>query len=318
METYIGVVLGGTKLLVGEIDGAGNILNMKRYVSSFFNQDSATEMIRSSLDDYNATVEHKGRPVAMGIGLIGRVDNIKGIWQQIDPERTQPVAVAKIMSEAYGLPCFIDNDVKGSTRAVLKWGMGQTSQNLIYIHIGTGIAATIVADGRIIRGSHFNAGEAGHLRVGVQVGVKCPCGRIDCVEAIASSVGLDRCARYLRGYYDTRLGIPSDKERVSPEEVFRLSRDGDPLCAKLVANASEALANLIMNLVRVSDPDTVILGGDMVADGFLLEKIHERLMPVTMRFVTNGVAVTKLNPKLISLLGAGAVAIDGMEQKGYE
>ena len=108
--------------------------------------------------------------------------------------------------------------------------------------------------------------------------------------------------------------IPGDDECVSVEEVFRLSREGDPLCVKLVENAVTALADLIMNLVRVSDPDIVVLGGEMVADGFLLEKIQQQLHDVTMRFLTKGVVITKLNPRFICLLGAGALAIDGMEE----
>jgi len=135
------------------------------------------------------------------------------------------------------------------------------------------------------------------------------------VETIASSVGLDRQARFLHRYYDTRLEIPRQGERISVGEVFRLCQQGDPLCRKLVDNAAEAMANLIMDLVRVSDPDTVILAGEVVADGFLLERIREKLQAVTIRFVTGGVVLTQLDPRLISLLGAGAVAMDGMEQR---
>ena len=78
----------------------------------------------------------------------------------------------------------------------------------------------------------------------------------------------------------------------------------------VVENAAEALANLIMNLVRVIDPDTVVLGGGIVADGYMHEKILEKLHPTTMRFVSNGVVITKLNPGFIGLLGAGAVAMN--------
>ena len=53
----------------------------------------------------------------------------------------------------------------------------------------------------------------------------------------------------------------------------------------------------------------------MVADGFLLERIREKLQAVTIRFVTGGVVLTQLDPRLISLLGAGAVAMDGMGQR---
>ncbi len=314
MDTYIGVALNGASMTVGEMDANGNILRLKHYQAGCFSQEAVLELILSSLEDYRLHEGYVGTPCAIGVGLIGRVDGERGIWHQIDPARTQAIDVMHRVEAAEGLPCFIDNDVKASARAVQRWGFGQTSQNLIYLYVGTGIAASIIVEGRQIRGSHFNAGEVGHMRVGVSVGAKCLCGRTDCVEAIASGIGIDSCARLLRSQYATRLHIPSDDERVSVEEVFRLSREGDPLCVVLVENAVAALADLIMNLVRVSDPEIVVLGGEMVADGFLLEKIQRRLHDVTMRFVTNGVVITKLNPRFISLLGAGALAIDGMEE----
>ena len=275
METYLGLDLGGTKLLIGEIDSRGNILRYKKYDSGYFNQQAALDIIKLSLDDYIKTVGwYDKKPLAMGVGLIGRVDPNQGIWLQIDPSRTQPIALAKELADIYGIPCHIDNDVKSATRAERVWGFGQISKNFIYLNIGTGIAIGTVVNGRQIRGSHFNAGEVGHVRVGVNVGIKCTCGRMDCVEAIASGIGFDRCARLLHGQYETDLHIPTDKgERIPVSEIFALSRKSDPLCMKLVENASEALANLIMNLVRVTDPETIVLGGGVVADGYIHAKI---------------------------------------------
>lgn len=312
MKTYLGVDLGGTKILIGETDSHGNILKYKNYKSAFFNQQSALEIIKTSLDDYISTVGWTDvKPEAMGVGLIGRVDPGQGIWLQIDPKRTQPIPLAKELSALYDIPCRIDNDVKAATRAERHFGFGQTSNNFIYINVGTGIAAGFVVNGRQIRGSHFNAGEVGHTQVGVNVGIRCGCGRTDCVEQIASIIGFDLCARLLKDSYDTRLSIPDNNgERVSIREVFTLSRKGDPLCEALVDNAAMALANLIMNLVRVSDPDTVVLGGGLIADGYLHTKVLEKLNPTTMRFVKNGIVITKLNPSFIGLLGAGAVAMD--------
>ena len=312
METYLGLDLGGTKLLIGEMDSRGNILKYKKYDSGYFNQEAALQIIKASLDDYIKTVGwYDKKPVAMGVGLIGRVDSNDGIWLQIDPSRTHPIALAKELTEAYGIPCYIDNDVKSATRAECIWGFGQISKNFVYLNVGTGIAVGTVIDGKQVRGSHFNAGEVGHLRVGVHVGVKCACGRMDCVEAIAAGIGFDNCARLLRDRYETNLHIPAEKgERVLVSEVYALSQKGDPLCVALVDIAAEALANLIMNLVRMTDPDTVVLGGGIVADGYMHEKILEKLQPITMRFVTNGVVITKLNPGFIGLLGAGAVAMN--------
>lgn len=312
METYLGLDLGGTKLLIGEVDTHGNILKYKKYASGFFNQQAALEIIKVSLDDYIKTVGWASdKPVAMGVGLIGRVDPGAGIWHQIDPHRTQPIALAKELSEIYGIPCRIDNDVKSATRAERVWGVGQFSKNFVYINVGTGIAVGTVVNGRQIRGSHFNAGEAGHTRVGINLGVKCVCGRYDCVESISSGAGIDRCARLLCKDYKTSLEIPSEmKGRVSVQDVIRLCQSGDPLCKVLTDNAADGIANLIMNMVRITDPDTVVLGGGIVAEEYMFENILKRLHPSTMRFVTNGVVLTKLNPEFIGLLGACAVAMN--------
>jgi len=312
METYVGLSLEGTKLLIGELDSKGNILKYKRYDLGYFNQQSALEIIKLSLDDYIETVGWvNSKPIAMGVGLIGRVDPRLGIWLQIDPKRTSPIPLALKLSELYDIPCNIDNDVKSATRAERQFGFGEISRNFIYIHVDSGIAAGIVVNGRQIRGSHFNAGEVGHTQVGVSIGVRCACGRMDCVEQIASGIGLDHSARLLSEKYETKLRIPAPMdERVDVKDIFALSRKGDPLCVQLVENATQALANLIMNLVRVSDPDTIVLGGGIVSDGYIHTKVLEKLNPTTVRFVTNGVVITKLNPDFIGLMGAGAVAMN--------
>jgi predicted NBD/HSP70 family sugar kinase len=312
METYLGVDVGGTKILIGELDKSGNILRYKKYDSGFFNQQSALETIKTSLNDYIQSVGWvKDKPIAMGVGLIGRVDPGEGIWLQIDPKRTHPIPLAGELKKAYGIPCFIDNDVKAATRAEMQFGFGQISNNFIYINVGTGIAAGFVVNGKQIRGSHFNAGEVGHTQVGVNVGIQCGCGRMDCVEQIASSIGFDKCARLYENTMETNLHITSDLgERVAVNEVFDLSQKNDPLCVHLVETSSQALANLIMNLVRVSDPDTVVLGGGLVADGYLHTKVLEKLNATTIRFVKNGIVITKLNPVFISLMGAAAIAMD--------
>lgn len=314
METYLCLDFGGTKLLVGEVDKYGNILRHKKYVSGYVNQPAAVEIMKKSVHDYLSTVGWAtGKPaVAMGVGMIGRVDTGTGIWHQIDPHRSGQISLAREFELEFGLHCTIDNDVKSATRAERVWGVGRISNNYIYINVGTGIAAGTVVNGHQVRGSHFNAGEVGHMRVGVNTGISCPCGRTDCIERIASGSGLDASARYLRDKYPTALQFPEDKDtRIDVRDIFYLSRKGDPLCTVLVENAAEGLANLIMNLVRVADPDTIVLGGGIVSDGYMLEKIHSYLNPQTMRFVSNGVVLTKLNSDFVGLLGAAAVAMEG-------
>lgn len=309
--TYLGLDLGGTKLMIGEVDGNGTVLNYKRYPSGYLNQANALHVIKRSLDDYLSGKEGNApKPLAMGLGIIGRVDHGTGTWFQIDTQRNAPTAITEELEKLYGIPCYADNDVRSATKAEMVFGHGKDSQNFIYINIGTGIAAGIVERGKILTGSHFNAGEVGHTLVGVHAGTVCGCGRSNCVETIAAGVGFDQCARIFAPQFpDTSLHIPEEGERVNVREVFDKVEE-DPLCALLTNNAAEAIANLIMNLVRVSDPEMVVLGGGVVSEGFLFPRIQERLNANTMRFVTKGVVLTKLQPALAGLLGACTVAMN--------
>jgi predicted NBD/HSP70 family sugar kinase len=312
-KTYLALDLGGTKLLIGEVDEQGKILNHKRYETGYIDQVTAFSIIKTSLDDYISTIGWATgeKPVSMGVGLVGRVDNAGGIWLQMDPKRNQPTPLAKELSETYGIPCYIDNDVKSATRAEKEWGYGKQSKDFIYINIGTGIAAGFIINSNLVRGSHFNAGEVGHTNVGVNIGIKCGCGRDNCVELIAAGVGFDRSARSLKDKYTTQLTISEDENiKVDVRKVYSLYEKGDELCVRLVENAAEGIAGLIMNLVRVSDPDTVVLGGGIVSSGFIYPKVLEKLNKTTIRFVTNGVVLTQLDPAFIGLIGAAAVAMN--------
>jgi predicted NBD/HSP70 family sugar kinase len=311
-EAYLGLDLGGTKLLIGEMDAGGSILAQRRYPSGPLSQGEALRFIEASADDYLAT-GRTGRPIrAMGLGLVGRVDRARGLWYQIDSQRTCELPIGALLSARYGLPCYVENDVRSAAMAEAAFGSGRGSRDFIYINVGTGIAAGIVSGGRLLRGGHCNAGEVGHTQAGVDAGVEipCECGRLNCVEAIASGLGLDKCARALAGKYPgTSLYIPQDGGRVSVRDIF--DRAGsDPLCAHLADTAARAVAGLIMNLVRTSDPGTVVLGGGVVADGFLYPRILAALDKNNMRFVTHGVLLTGLDPALAGLMGACTLAMN--------
>ncbi len=311
-NSYLSLDWGGTKLLIGEVSEEGKILQSKRYETGYVNQTEAVDVLFQSLDNYIQTAGWAGpkSPTAIGVGIIGRIDNKNGTWFQIDANRTEPIPLAEKVSKRYHLPCFIDNDVKSATRAEMLFGEGKNSKDFIYLNVGTGIAAGFVVEGKLIRGSHFNAGEVGHTLVGFGVGAKCICGRQDCVELLASGIGFDTCARILKQKYPTKLDIYDSPHRVDVREIVKLYQENDELCMHILDNAIEALSSLIMNLVRVTDPDTVVLGGGVVSNPFIFDRLKQKLINHTMRFVTNGVMLSRLNPDFIGLIGAAAVAIN--------
>ena len=314
-KSYLALDLGGTKLLIGEVAADGTIISSKSYPTGPIDQQRAAEVIFASVDDFMATegIKNPDGVAAIGIGLVGRIDSPAGLWCQIDSLRTEPLPLAKMVSERYGLPCYIDNDVKCATRAEQLFGIGRSTRDFIYINIGTGIAAGVVTDGRLIRGSHHNAGEVGHTSSGIHLGIECICERRDCTELISAGVGFDACARLLApAYPETELKLPTEG-RVDVREVVALAERGDALCTLLINNAAQAAADLIMNLVRMSDPEAVVLGGGIVSNDYIWNKIIALLGAHTMRFVTLGTTRTSLDARHIGLIGAAAVAMQQSE-----
>jgi len=309
MNTYIGCDFGGTKLLIGEMDEEGNILQSKRYDTGIKNHKEASKRILDCLTDYIEQVGFIGTPVAVGAGVVGVVDNMNGTWKSIDHIETDPIPLAAMISEILGIPAAVDNDVKCATRAEMIFGHGKNSDNFIYINIGTGISAGFVVEGKILRGSNNNSGEVGHSVVDITREELCICGRLGCVEGIASGSGFQNQVLRLYDHFPTQLSIPKVGEEVNIAEIFRLSDLGDALCRKLTEQAIENISNLVMNLVRVTDPDTIILGGGVLSDGWLLSKICRAFNSSTMRGVKNGVIQSSFNPGLVGLIGAGAIAI---------
>ncbi|MDF2543272.1 MAG: nagK 1 [Herbinix sp.] len=315
MNTFIGCDFGGTKLLIGEIDEQGKILRSKRYKTGVKNHKDAANLILLCLTDYIEEVGFVGTPVAAGAGVVGVVDHANGIWRSLDHVETSPIPLAAMISAKLGVPTVIDNDVKCATRAEMMFGQGKQSDNFIYLNIGTGIAAGFVVEGRILRGANNNSGEVGHSVVDLTREEECVCGRHGCVEGVASGSGFQSQVLRLYNKYQTKLEKPTEGDKVFISEIFRLSEEGDALCKELTVQAIDNISNLIMNLVRITDPDTIVLGGGVVSDGWILPKICDALNASTMRGVKNGVILSSFDPGLVGLIGAGALGIKSIQKR---
>lgn len=312
--TVLGIDLGGSKLLLAEITQSGNILGKKRYATGRIDQDQATKLILEAIDDYRTTVGWAGeKPHAIGVGVVGLVDYKNGTWLMTDGARKKATPIGKILSQKYGVPCFVDNDTKNGAVAEYRYGAGQNCRNLIYMNIGTGIAAVVIAEGRMLRGANNGAGEVGHMSVDYRSDIVCDCGRCGCVEAIASGYGLNLRARSEISHYpESPLGALPKNRPVYSREIFHYADEGDPLSGKLAYEAADAIAATIMNLVRIAEPEIFILGGGVMADGWILPKIRERLLPDVMAHVTKGLTLSQIDPTLTGVMGAAAIGFEGL------
>lgn len=315
-QTVLAVDLGGTKILIGEVTPAGEILTSEKYPSTVVDQRSATKKIKAAIKNYLQQHSIQGDLIGIGMCVVGRVDTDRGQWMEIHPGLSDPIFLADEITQTFQLPCWITNDVSGAALAESILGIGQETGNFVYINIGTGIAARVVADHQLIKGGNFNAGEVGHMVVDMRSDDLCTCGRKGCVELFASGLGMhNQTVKFASDYPNTMLTIEEGK-RVTFQELIEAYEANDPLARKVVDQALQAVAALTMNLIRVSDPEAIIFGGGVMNDGWFLNHLVTFLNAKTIRFITKGMRVTTLNPNEVALKGAATLAF--MMKKGVK
>ncbi|NOU98750.1 ROK family protein [Paenibacillus planticolens] len=309
--SVIAVDLGGTSILLGEVTLEGEVIRTKSYPSDTTSQAIALQSIINAIADYMKTSPFRSEPVAIGIGVVGRVDVKRGVWLEIEPGKSEETDVKAIIESTFGIRCGIENDVACATKAEQRFGWGEQSENFIYLNIGTGIAAGFIVDGHYVSGASLNSGEVGHMVVDLHSDVVCGCGRRGCVERIASGLGLHERILALRSQFPNSSLAVRDGERVTAQAIFAAAESGDELCARVCEEAASATAALVMNLVRVSDPDTIVLGGGVTKSDYFVRRVKSYLNPKTMRFVARPLVKTKLSEA--GLVGA---ALAGMQAIG--
>lgn len=255
---------GGTKMMIGAVDSEGKIYASKRYPTGVRNQQEMADIILNGIEDFLSAEDlGNGEAAAVGMGIVGQIDAENGIWSLMyNLESDRPIHFADMVERRFGIPCFIDNDVKAATAAELEIGIGKECNHFIYLNIGTGIAAGIVCEGKIIRGYRNNAGEVGHMIVDPYSGVRCSCGKIGCVESIASGRGIEQqYRRLLKEFPESALHKLSEEEEICSEIVFESALKGDELAMCVADKAIDAIALLIGNLITTFNPEQIVLGG---------------------------------------------------------
>jgi glucokinase len=106
-------------------------------------------------------------------------------------------------------------------------------------------------------------------------GPKCSCGAFGHLEAIASAQAISRTMIGLSVEYpETEAAIRrvtgARAERITAEQVFQLSAEGDPIAQRIIEDVYTYLGIALANIVYLIDPGLIVLGGQVALVGELL------------------------------------------------
>ncbi|HEY2788355.1 MAG TPA: ROK family transcriptional regulator [Gaiellales bacterium] len=215
----------------------------------------------------------------VGVGLPGPVEFATG--QPVHPPIMpgwNGVRVGDRLSEQLGAPVLVDNDVNvmalGEHR--LAW---PTTENLLFVKVGTGIGCGIVAGGHIYRGADGSAGDLGHIRAPRAAGITCTCGNDGCLEAIAGG-----------GALASRLCDAGIAAR-DVHDVAALLHQVDRTATGLARHAGRDIGDVLASIVNFFNPAVIVFGGEIAdaAEDLLTgvrEVVYQRSPPLATRHLT--------------------------------
>jgi len=251
----IGVDIGGTSFKAAIFDGIAlgpvhsGATGMHRPASEVLAE------IRDTIEELTATTQLELQGV--GIACTGIVDPVSGTavrgaglgWHNVD-------VLAALRGE-HGLHLKLEHDVYLAALAEWETGAGVGSGSMLYVSIGTGIAARMVSEHGIERGHGNLAGEMGFMPVGKD-GHR--------LESIASGRAMSDVYRRLTA------------RSLTVEQILTEAEQGDPVAAQVWDEAMSALAQGITAAVCLQDPEIVVIGGGVSAAGqSLLDGIKPRI-----------------------------------------
>lgn len=255
-DLVIGVDVGGTTIKAALFDSTGrDYCPSERPTPRQLGPDAVVAATISAITELRAQAPAAGQLRAVGLVVPGVVDAREGIAVYAANLGWNQLPLRQIVTDATGLPVVLDHDVRAAGLAELEWGAARGLQEVLFVALGTGIAAAVITEGQVLAGATGRAGELGHMPV-FPDGEWCACGQRGCTETYASPAAISR-----------RHSAASGTSDVRAKEVISRAAAGDPVAAGIFHDAITALSRALVNYVLIMDPELIVLGGGMAASG---------------------------------------------------
>lgn len=312
----IGLDMGGTNSVFGIVDARGiikaqTVIKTRGYKNVEEYVKTAVEALQPAIDLVGGIEMIKG----MGIGApnanyyTGTIDNAANLeWKGIVP-------IAKLFSDALGVPVRVTNDANAAAMGEMTYGAARGMKNFIMITLGTGVGSGIVCDGRVVYGSDGFAGELGHVIVDRSENARpCGCGRKGCLETYCSATGVARTARYLlETSPEQSLLRKLNVDEITSFDVYQAAEAGDKLALEIFEETGKRLGAACADFAAFSSPEAFIFFGGLTKAGDYI------MDPIKRAYDENVLFVYKDKAKLlVSTLNGSEAAVLGASALGWE
>ncbi len=319
---FVGVDVGGTKILVLVVTDAGEIL-ARHKTSTRRDGTPMAEQIAEAVEGGLAGADLSLEEVSgIGVAMPGSVDSETGYLGTVPNVELDDYQLIDTLRERYPVPVEVGNDVNLGTLAECWLGAGRDARTVVGMFVGTGIGGGVVIDGRLRTGPEDLAGEIGHMVLMVD-GPECGCGNRGCFEALASRTAIERDIRRAmdEGRQSRILEFVSD-DRIRSGALRDALDVGDEVVTEVMTRAAHYLAQGALTIRHLLDPDMIVFGGGVIeaCEDFLMPLIEAEVRADRMKGSrdTLQLAVSELGDDAVALGAAALVEAKLSDLPVYE
>lgn len=256
MKKYLAVDIGGTFIKYSLITGDYQILEEGNEPTQK-DPELFLEQVRRLVKRYC----HKICGVAVCMAGFINPDTGENTDYSVG-ENFRKYNLKKELTDTFGMHVMIENDSNCAAVGELAKGSGKGTEHFCMLTFGTGIGGAMIINGRLYRGSHFKAAEAGLVKLNF---CKDDCSREKVSEgesAGATSVLVKEVSRALRREVDG---------------VYIFEHLNEPVIYEVYRKWLKKAAMITGNMAMLLDPEKMLIGGAVSHQPRFLQDLREEV-----------------------------------------
>jgi glucokinase len=296
----IGVDLGGTKILAGVVDRAGNVGRRHERPTP---QDSQ-EHVLAELEAAVAELADDS-VAAVGFGAPSPIDLTCGLVVECVNLPLKDFALVDHMQSRFGLPVGLDNDANAAAIGEWRTGAGRGVDDLVMLTLGTGLGGGVISGGRPFRGRHGLGAEFGHVVI-VHDGRPCQ----------GACHGHGHLEPYVTGLAATAAAREAFGPAADAHRLVRLADEGNETARGILTEIGRYLGSGIGSFVNIFGPELVVIGGGLgvAAYEYLREPAEEVMRREALEPMRSSVRLGKAElGTAAGLIGAAFVGFEALD-----
>jgi glucokinase len=312
----IGVDLGGTKALVGVLDGT-EVAWERREASTGQTEEELVELL---VREINAAREARPDVAAVGLGIPATIDYESGVAVSAVNLPLSNLPIRDRVEADTGLPVFVDNDGNVAALAEYMYGAARGMPHTVMLTVGTGIGGGLILNGEVYRGSTGAGAELGHVVIQAD-GPPCQgnCPNHGCVESLASGTALGREGKAAaESSPDSALGkVLAEGGTVDGTAVTEAALAGDAISIAVFDLIGSRLGVACASLANIFQPNAIVVGGGVIRAGdLLLEPARREIRERALKPMNETPILEATLGNDAGMIGAAALARVELERKG--